>query len=125
IGVSLLSNTRSPGSRSSSNTRPPGSGGTITRTTGSSSSRSRPISPVGLAMTTPAYLLRGHHELDHLTTVGAASSRSVATDQAQDGLKVASIESVTLSDGEARRARTLPPGAGLRPGALQALGPRD
>src|ERR1044071_3981806 len=51
MGVSLPSNTRSPGSRSSTNTRPLGSGGTITRTTGSSSSRSWPISPVGFVIT--------------------------------------------------------------------------
>jgi hypothetical protein len=40
-----------------------------------------------------------------------ASSGSVATDQTQDGLKISSIESVTLSDGEVRRTRTVPPNA--------------
>src|ERR1035438_3790173 len=48
IAVRLPSNTTSPGSRSSSNTRPLRSGGTITRTGGSSSSRRWPISPAGL-----------------------------------------------------------------------------
>src|SRR5580704_1697244 len=65
MGVRLSSKTRSPGPRSSSNTRPLRSGGTITRTTGSSSSRSWPISPAGLPIEqSPAHLLRGHHELD-------------------------------------------------------------
>jgi len=35
--------------------------------------------------------------LDRLTAAGEASSGSVATDQTQNGLKVSSIESVTLS----------------------------
>ena len=45
-------------------------------------------------------LAEGHHELDRLTTAGAATSGSVAMDPTYDGLKVSPVESVTLSDGE-------------------------
>jgi hypothetical protein len=48
---------------------------------------------------TPASL-RGHHELDRLTTGGEVSTGSVETDRTSDGLKVPPIESVTLSDGK-------------------------
>src|SRR5580692_6319084 len=59
MGVSWPSNTSSSGSRSSSNTRPLGSGETITRTTGNSSSRSWPISPAGLAITNSSVFAEG------------------------------------------------------------------
>jgi len=60
-------------------------------------------------MTNSSLFAEGHHELDRLTTADETSSGSDATDQTQDGLKISSIESVTLSDGEARRTRTVPP----------------
>src|ERR1700749_3682906 len=70
IGVRLASNTTSSGSRSSWKRRPSTSGGTITRIAGSSSVRSWPISPAGLAI----------NELWHIDLAWRVDGPAVAND---------------------------------------------